>query len=60
MISGRLDRRRPNGWFRRAPWQGGAFQWVRGPPGNSLPPEAIGAVMEVTKWLKPSISGHNW
>jgi len=25
-------------------------------PANSLPPEAIGAVMEVTKWLKPSIS----
>ena len=25
-------------------------------PVNSLPPEAIGAVMEVTKWLKPSIS----
>ncbi|MGC2182151.1 MAG: hypothetical protein WA637_02595, partial [Terriglobales bacterium] len=39
---------------RRAPWQGGAFQWVRGPPGDSLPPEAIGAVMEVTKWLKPA------
>jgi hypothetical protein len=37
-----------------------AFQWVRGPPGDSLQPEAIGAVMEVTKWLKPSISGHNW
>ena len=28
-------------------------------PAKSLPPEAIGAVMEVTKWLKPSISGHN-
>jgi hypothetical protein len=28
-------------------------------PATSLPPEAIGAVMEVTKWLKPSISGHN-
>jgi hypothetical protein len=39
-----------------APWQGGAFQWVQGPPGDSLQPEAIGAVMEVTKWLKPSIS----
>jgi hypothetical protein len=25
-------------------------------PANSLPPEAIGAVMEATKWLKPSIS----
>jgi hypothetical protein len=29
-------------------------------PAISLQPEAIGAVMEVTKWLKPSISGHNW
>src|ERR1700729_477331 len=29
-------------------------------PAKSLQPEAIGAVMEVTKWLKPSISGHNW
>jgi len=43
----------------RAPCKGGAFQWVQAPPGDSLPPEAIGAVMEVTKWLKPSISGHN-
>jgi len=25
-------------------------------PAKSLPPEAIGAVMEVTKWLKPLIS----
>src|SRR6516225_9009285 len=33
------------------------FQWVQAPPGDSLPPEAIGAVMEVPKWLKPSISG---
>src|ERR1700756_1228219 len=36
--------------------KGGAFQWVQAPPGDSLQPEAIGAVMEVTKWLKPSIS----
>ncbi len=28
-------------------------------PAISLQPEAIGAVMEVTKWLKPSISGHD-
>jgi hypothetical protein len=35
--------------------KGGAFQWVKGPPGNSLQPEATGAVMEVTKWLKPSV-----
>src|SRR5215831_11820412 len=52
----------PRGWrvkgrFRRAPCKGGAFQWVRAPPGDSLQPEAIGAVMEVTKWLKPSDSG---
>ena len=26
-------------------------------PANSLPPEVTGAVMEVTKWLKPSDSG---
>ena len=32
-------------------------KWVQGPPGDSLPPEAIGAVMEVTKCLKPSDSG---
>jgi hypothetical protein len=30
------------------------FQWVQGPPGDSLPPEAIGAGMEETKCLKPS------
>ena len=35
--------------------KGGAFQWVRNPPGDSLQPEATGAVMEVTKWLKPSV-----
>src|SRR5947207_8557470 len=45
-----------NGRLRRAPCKGGAFQWVQAPPGDSLQPEAIGAVMEVTKWLKPSIS----
>src|SRR5438045_7843246 len=39
--------------------KGGAFQWVQGPPGDSLLPEAIRAVMEVTKWLKPSNSGHD-
>jgi hypothetical protein len=36
-----------------APWQGGAFQWVRIPPGEMLQPEATGAVREVTNWLKP-------
>jgi len=40
----------------RAPCKGGAFQWVQAPPGKSLQPEAIGAVMEAAKWLKPSIS----
>jgi hypothetical protein len=50
---------RVNGRNRRAPCKGGAFQWVQAPPGDSLQPEAIGAVMEVTKWLKPSTSGHN-
>jgi len=34
-----------------APCKGGAFQWVRIPPGEMLQPEATGAVMEVTKWL---------
>src|SRR5215472_11290712 len=31
------------------------FSGCKAHPANSLPPEAIGAVMEVTKWLKPSI-----
>jgi len=30
------------------------FLWVRIPPGEMLQPEATGATMEVTKWLKPS------
>jgi hypothetical protein len=30
------------------------FQWVKGPPGEVLPPEATGAAVEVTKRLKPS------
>jgi hypothetical protein len=31
-------------------------QWVQDPPGNwSLQPEATGAVVEVTKLLKPSV-----
>jgi hypothetical protein len=29
--------------------KGGAFQWVQVPPGETLQPEAAGAVMEVTK-----------
>jgi hypothetical protein len=36
--------------------QAARFQWVLAPPGNPLQPEATGAVMEVTKWLKPSVS----
>jgi hypothetical protein len=32
------------------------FQWVQGPPGDSLQPEATGAGMEVTKCLKPRIA----
>ena len=28
------------------------FQWVQGPPGDSLQPEATGAGMEVTKGEK--------
>ena len=35
--------------------KGGAFQWVQVPPGETLQPEATGAVMEVTKWLEPSV-----
>lgn len=41
---------------RRAPCKGGASQWVQAPPGKMLQPEVTGAVMEVTKWLKPSAS----
>src|SRR4051794_37371291 len=43
--------------FGCAPCKGDVFQWVQGPPGNSLQPEAAGAVMEATKWLKPSECG---
>jgi hypothetical protein len=46
----------PDFRFWRAPCKGGAFQWVQAPTRQPLRPEAIGAVMEVTKWLKPSIS----
>jgi hypothetical protein len=42
--------------FRGAPWKGGAFQWVRVPPGRMLQPEATGAAVEVTKQLKPSVT----
>jgi len=30
-------------------------QWVKVPPGNLLQPEATGATVEVTKWLKPPV-----
>jgi hypothetical protein len=32
-------------------------QWVKVPPGNLLQPEATGATVEVTKWLKPLVKG---
>ncbi len=39
-----------------APWKGAIFQWVRIPPGKlSLQPVVIGAAVEVTKRLKPSV-----
>jgi hypothetical protein len=41
--------------YLRGPWEGGAFQRVQAPSGQPLQPEATGAVMEVTKWLKPSV-----
>jgi hypothetical protein len=47
-----------NDWEVRAPCQGGAFQWVKTPPGKMLQPEATGAGMEVTKCLKPPDDGH--
>jgi hypothetical protein len=43
--------------FTRAPWKGGAFPVGENPTRQPLQPEATGAVMEVTKWLKPSDSG---
>jgi hypothetical protein len=30
-------------------------QWVQVPPGNLLQPEATGATVEATKWLKPPV-----
>ena len=39
-----------------APWKGTVVQWVQIPSGNfSLQPVAIGAVVEVTKRLKPPV-----
>jgi hypothetical protein len=34
------------------------YQWVENSTRQLLQPGAIGAVMEVTKWLMPSITGH--
>jgi hypothetical protein len=56
VIIGRLPSGRSERQLRRAPCQGGASQWVQAPPGEMLQPEVTGAVMEVTKWLKPSAS----
>src|SRR5271157_5245806 len=57
-LDGRTPRRPPAICYVRstcAPCEGGAFERVQAPPGQQLQPEATGAVMEVTKWLKPSV-----
>jgi hypothetical protein len=41
--------------FWRAPCKGGAFPVGASPTRQPLQPEATGATMEVTKWLKPSV-----
>src|SRR5271166_2941211 len=41
--------------YLRSPCKGGAFPVSASPPGRTLQPEVSGAVMEVTKWLKPSV-----
>ena len=41
----------------RAPWKGGAFPAGASPARQPLQPEATGAAMEATKWLKLSVSG---
>jgi len=46
--------RPPKVGFPRAPWQGGAFPVGASPTRQPLQPEATGAAMEETKWLKPS------
>jgi hypothetical protein len=50
-----LSERISNGCFWRAPCKGGAFPVGASPTRQPLQPEATGAVMEVTKWLKPSV-----
>ena len=39
----------------RAPWKGGAFPVGESPTRQPLQPEATGATVEVTKWLKPPV-----
>jgi len=39
----------------RAPCKGGAFPVGESPTRQPLQPEATGATMEVTKWLKPPV-----
>jgi hypothetical protein len=46
---------RTNLRFGYAPRKGGAFRRVQVLPGKPRQPEATGAVMEETKWLKPSV-----
>src|SRR5215472_2426203 len=63
----RLSRRRRHNFRKNAVRDAENFRMTPMPqisgckahPGDSLQPEAIGAVMEVTKWLKPSNSGHD-
>jgi len=54
LLSGRLSRRAFYFRFVRRE-KAMLFQWVKGPPGEVLPPEATGAAVEVTKPLKPSV-----
>jgi hypothetical protein len=36
------------------------FQWVKGPPGEVLPPEATGAVVEVSLGTLENGHGYAW
>ena len=50
-----------NDRFWRAPCEGGAFPVGESPTRQPLQPEATGATMEVTKWLKPLVKRvTNW
>jgi transposase len=54
--AGDADGHNLNDFFWRAPWKGGVFPVGERPTRQFLlQPEAIGAVMEVTKWLKPPV-----